>query len=225
VFQSPAKFRVLRGATPTPGRASNTRRGQVPSPIGPLQVPSPIGPLNDQSARFSCRPTERSTERAGHPPCLRNWRATPITFFRDNVSKSGWHATPLTLFWVPCPTALRGHANGLDVRRHAHAKPLGMAPQIDRFPPFCVKHTQLQIWALTQHEGLAMQEFPMITAAAPCKVLITLQGAHQGAHFEKREHLGKTPRFSARCSCGSRCSSRDEHLGRKRGFPCRTKSA
>jgi hypothetical protein len=30
---------------------------------------------------------------------------------------------------VPFPPGLRGHANPFDIRRHAHAKPLGMAPK------------------------------------------------------------------------------------------------
>jgi len=51
----------------------------------------------------------------------------------------GCHSTPLTLvfgqkrakrsIWGAMPTALRGHANQLDVRRHAHAEPWGMAPR------------------------------------------------------------------------------------------------
>jgi len=47
---------------------------------------------------------------------------------RENRYAGTWHSTPLALFCVPCPSALRGHANPFDVRRHAHAKPLGMPP-------------------------------------------------------------------------------------------------
>jgi hypothetical protein len=39
------------------------------------------------------------------------------------------------------------------------------------------------------------------------------QGAHQGAHGGRGEHLGKIPSFVPRCSRCSRCSSRNEHLG------------
>ncbi len=47
---------------------------------------------------------------------------------RENRCAGTWHSTPLALFCVPCPSALRGHANPFDLRRHAHAKPSGMPP-------------------------------------------------------------------------------------------------
>ena len=59
-------------------------------------------------------------------------RSQPL-FSATLCDATGCRSTPITLFGVACPTALRGHANRLGVRRHAHAKPLGMPPQSDRF--------------------------------------------------------------------------------------------
>ena len=119
---------------------------------------------------------------------------------RENRCAGTWHSTPLALFCVPCPSALRGHADPFDLRRHAHAKPSGM-------PPCRTQRTRPQPVAARLYASTA-------PGPGPCpgsKVRTPFEDAHR---ISKVRILENPDDFFEGAHPFARCAQKTAHLRR-----------